>query len=69
MHPTFSIRKFEPIALWSYDVDTDVCAICKNNLMDPCIECQAAPTRNERDCPVAIGSCKVRAPFFFETEV
>jgi RING-box protein 1 len=34
----------------------ETCAICKNHMMDPCIECQAKSATNE-DCSVAWGVC------------
>lgn len=27
------------VALWSWKIQVDTCAICKVNLMEPCIEC------------------------------
>ena len=40
------------------DIDVDSCAICRNKLLSPCIECQAYQTEGE--CPVVWGVCNVR---------
>ena len=54
------IKHIHAVALWSWDIEVDTCAICRNIIMDCCIECQsnqransAAPT----DCTVAWGRC------------
>ena len=41
-------------AYWSENLG-DICAICKNELRDPCIECPANQT--DEDCPFAWGAC------------
>jgi len=37
----FEIKKFNAVALWAWDIVVDNCAICRNHIMDLCIECQA----------------------------
>ena len=66
----FEVKQWNAIGLWSYDMNTDICAICKENIHSPCIECTAntvsIPTIEmaERDekikkmCTVAFGKCK-----------
>ena len=44
------------VAFWSYDIENDTCAICHNQLMLPCIVCEAEPHHAE-DCSVAWGVC------------
>eukprot|EP00826_Nyctotherus_ovalis_P010716 TRINITY_DN12812_c0_g1_i20.p4 TRINITY_DN12812_c0_g1~~TRINITY_DN12812_c0_g1_i20.p4 ORF type:complete len:102 (-),score=23.45 TRINITY_DN12812_c0_g1_i20:168-473(-) len=59
----FEIKKWNAVALWAWDIQTDVCSICRGQLMEPCIpfltlgiECQANPGANE-ECTVAWGAC------------
>ena len=40
----FEVKKWNAVALWSYNMKTDTCAICRNHIMDQCIECQASTT-------------------------
>ncbi|GAA5922484.1 SCF ubiquitin ligase complex subunit HRT1 [Sporobolomyces koalae] len=37
----FEVKKWNAVALWSWDIVVDNCAICRNHIMDLCIECQA----------------------------
>lgn len=36
----FRLRKWSAVALWAWDIVVDNCAICRNHIMDLCIECQ-----------------------------
>ncbi|XP_033016670.1 E3 ubiquitin-protein ligase RBX1-like [Lacerta agilis] len=37
----FEVKKWNAVALWAWDIMVDNCAICRNHIMDLCIECQA----------------------------
>ena len=36
----FEVKKWNAVALWAWDIVVDNCAICRNHIMDLCIECQ-----------------------------
>ncbi|KAI9479300.1 RING-box protein hrt1 [Coemansia sp. RSA 989] len=56
--PRMVIKKWSAVALWAWDMDTDVCAICRNNNMELCIDCQADQgSKNADDCTLAWGTC------------
>ena len=39
----FEIKKWNAVAMWSWAISTDTCAICRNNLYEPSIEYQVRP--------------------------
>ena len=52
------VKKLCPVFFWSWDVQSDNCAICRVMLMEPCLNCQVA---NKTSC---VGtSCASTAPF------
>ena len=34
----FEILKWNAVALWAWDIEVDNCAICRNHIMDLCID-------------------------------
>ncbi|XP_034100219.2 RING-box protein 1-like [Drosophila albomicans] len=53
----FTVKKWNAVAMWAWDITVDTCAICRNSIMDLCIECQADPNQNTEECTVAWGVC------------
>merc|ERR1719253_2597118 len=53
----FEIKKWNAVGLWAWDIIVDNCAICRNHIMDLCIECQANQHANPEECTVAWGVC------------
>ena len=48
------IKKLNIVGVWGWDIKIDNCAICRNNIIDSCIECQANDTN---DCTISWGVC------------
>ncbi|XP_017049539.1 RING-box protein 2 isoform X1 [Drosophila ficusphila] len=56
----FTLKKWNAVAMWSWDVECDICAICRVQVMDSCLRCQADNKRDvmgRQDCVVVWGEC------------
>ncbi|GMM31840.1 SCF ubiquitin ligase complex subunit [Martiniozyma asiatica (nom. inval.)] len=51
----FEIKKWTAVAFWAWDQTNDHCAICRNFLMDGCIDCHSKGTTD--NCKRATGEC------------
>ncbi|XP_015917383.1 RING-box protein 2 [Parasteatoda tepidariorum] len=51
----FTLKKWNAVAMWSWDVECDTCAICRVQVMDACLRCQAE--NKQDDCVVVWGEC------------
>lgn len=58
------LKRWNAVSLWSWDIEVDNCAICRNLIMEYCIECQAnrggsqqSPGDGHDECTVAWGVC------------
>ncbi|KAA1066542.1 RING-box protein 1 [Puccinia graminis f. sp. tritici] len=56
--PRFVVKKCNAVAQWAWDILVDNCAICRNQIMDRCNECEAnQATSTAETCTVAWGTC------------
>lgn len=57
--PNFSITKFTGITSWGpRDSIYDSCAICRNHVLDKCINCEIGPPKDGGGCDIAEGLCR-----------
>ena len=62
-NPRVQVKKWNAVACWSWDVVSDTCAICRNQLYEPSIEAQAS----ELCASACVRVCKARLPGRFHT--
>lgn len=58
--PMFEVVRWQAVATWTWDGGGMSCAICRNNLLDQCIECAAGdgdPEYAHEECHTAWGQC------------
>ena len=54
----FEVKKWTAVALWSWDIEVENCAICKSHVMEQCIDCQANQNaQTAKECTIAWGVC------------
>ncbi|KAH3687903.1 hypothetical protein WICPIJ_001120 [Wickerhamomyces pijperi] len=54
----FEVRKWTAVAFWSWDIKVETCAICRNHVMEPCIDCQPNSLNDDsEECIPAWGTC------------
>jgi len=56
----FALKKWNAVAMWSWDVECDTCAICRVQVMDSCLRCQgdtSSSGKSKADCVVVWGEC------------
>jgi len=51
----FTLKKWNAVSMWSWDVECDTCAICRVHVMDACLRCQS--DNKQDDCVVVWGEC------------
>lgn len=39
---TFQIESWSPAIIWKFDSVNDMCGICKNDMLEKCLECQTS---------------------------
>mmetsp|Transcript_12943 Transcript_12943/g.21896 ORF Transcript_12943/g.21896 Transcript_12943/m.21896 type:complete len:80 (+) Transcript_12943:22-261(+) len=52
----FVIQKWNAVTMWKWQGEIDQCQICRQMLMESCIDCTAAELSAEQ-CSVAWGRC------------
>ena len=56
--PRFNLKKWNAVAVWTWNTDIENCAICKFYLSELCPDCSGDPQNNIRKCKPVWGQCK-----------
>jgi RING-box protein 1 len=51
------VKQWNAVALWSWNVAVENCAICKNSINETCLECQANEVADSEACMISWGAC------------
>mmetsp|Transcript_26546 Transcript_26546/g.62312 ORF Transcript_26546/g.62312 Transcript_26546/m.62312 type:complete len:116 (-) Transcript_26546:36-383(-) len=54
---TLKIDEWRLVAMWSWDVVNETCAVCRFPITDLCIECNAGSHGANPECAIAWGGC------------
>lgn len=49
------ILSWNAVAFWRWDIETNECKICRNHIMNLCVECLNA--QNKDSCKIVTGQC------------
>jgi len=53
---TVTINKLNLLGTWKYNIIADTCAMCRNNLLNQCLECESNSSIVE--CQIVTGKCE-----------
>ncbi|KAI0250029.1 hypothetical protein BJV78DRAFT_616403 [Lactifluus subvellereus] len=56
----FEVKKWNAVALWAWDIVVDNCAICRNHIMNLCLQLSLPPVTASEECNAAWGICNTR---------
>lgn len=54
--PELKLISWDIVGLWSFNVQIETCAICRNHVMDSCVDCQNGIEFNN-ECTISWGKC------------
>lgn len=57
MENKIELVSWSPMGVWSYNIQTDECQICKMLFVQLCIECSETNVKGEISCLISQGQC------------
>ena len=57
-NPIIKIKSWHPVAVWTIDKKVELCAICRNHIMDTCVDCQTNASSVKINCEISWGKCE-----------